>query len=47
MAGLSAAILVPLQAAAHLVGRVQVGLEAVVGAVTVAVGIHVVCQTLW
>jgi ABC-type nickel/cobalt efflux system permease component RcnA len=46
MAALSAVIMVPLQAAAHRVARFQSGLEALVGVVTMAIGIKVLYQIL-
>lgn len=46
MATLSAAIMVPLQAASHVVTRVQSGLEAVVGVATVTIGLRVLYQIL-
>jgi ABC-type nickel/cobalt efflux system permease component RcnA len=41
MAALSALIMVPLQAAAHRVVRIQSGLEAVVGLATIAIGVRI------
>lgn len=46
MAVLSAAIMVPLQAASHRVTRLQNGLEAVVGLTTLALGLGVIYQIL-
>lgn len=46
MAVLSAVIMVPLRAASHLVARLQRGLEALVGAATVVIGLKVVYQIL-
>lgn len=44
MAALSALIMVPLQAAAHRVARIQSGLEAVVGLATMAIGLGILIE---
>ena len=46
MAALSAAIMVPLQAASHRVARFQRGLETVVGCATIAIGARILYQVL-